>query len=94
MTSWRVCPSEEVNKSVMEFDYYHSAPAGSEEFEDYYKFARQVAIEDIELCERAQGNLNLGIYTEGILNPIKENGVICKSNLARLSCMCTDRYIY
>jgi phenylpropionate dioxygenase-like ring-hydroxylating dioxygenase large terminal subunit len=78
MTSWRVCPSEEPNNSVMEFDYYHPAPAGSEEFEDYYKFTRQVALEDKELCEKAQQNLNIGVYTEGILNPNKENGVVCR----------------
>lgn len=57
----------------MEFDYYHSGT--QEEFEEYYKFVRQVAMEDFELCEKAQENLERGIYGEGILNPIKENGV-------------------
>lgn len=41
----------------------------------YYKFVRQVAIEDFELCEIAQSNLERGVYGEGILNPEKENGV-------------------
>ncbi|KAI5461764.1 fungal-specific transcription factor domain-containing protein [Mariannaea sp. PMI_226] len=75
MSSFRICPSEDPQKTVMEFDYYHKSPVGSEEFENYYKFARNVAIEDHELCEKAQENLNIGIYTEGILNPNKENGV-------------------
>jgi hypothetical protein len=58
----------------MEFDYYHS---GTElEFEEYFKFVRQVALEDFELCEKAQENLCQGVYGEGILNPVKENGVV------------------
>jgi Ring hydroxylating alpha subunit (catalytic domain) len=57
----------------MEFDYYHQ---GSDvEFEEYFKFVRQVALEDFELCEKAQSNLQKGIYREEILNPKKENGV-------------------
>jgi hypothetical protein len=57
----------------MEFDYYHSGTDA--EFEEYYKFVRQVALEDFELCEKAQANLEKGVYSEGILNPNKENGV-------------------
>ena len=41
----------------------------------YFKFVRQVATEDFELCEIAQENLERGVYSEGILNPVKENGV-------------------
>ncbi|KAM5352819.1 hypothetical protein ACJ41O_005541 [Fusarium nematophilum] len=75
MSSFRINPSEDPAKTNMEFDYYHESPAGSEEFERYYKFARTVAVEDHELCEKAQENLNVGIYSEGVLNPNKENGV-------------------
>jgi len=57
----------------MEFDYYHKGT--DEEFEEYFKFVRQVAIEDFELCEKTQENLERGVYGEGILNPVKENGV-------------------
>jgi hypothetical protein len=42
----------------------------------YFKFVRQVALEDFELCEVAQRNLEIGVYGEGILNPRKENGVV------------------
>lgn len=41
-----------------------------------YRFVRQVALEDFELCEKAQQNLERGVYGEGILNPNKENGVV------------------
>lgn len=58
----------------MAFDYYHSGT--DEEFEEYFKFVRQVAMEDFELCEKAQENLERGVYGEGILNPVKENGVL------------------
>jgi hypothetical protein len=66
----------------MEFDYYHVAEG--EEFENYYKFVRQVALEDFELCEKAQANLEKGIYHEGILNPNQETGVACKLDTARI----------
>ena len=73
MSSFRTLPSPDPDVSRMEFDYYH---AGSdEEFEEYFKFVRQVALEDFELCEKAQENLQKGVYGEGILNPNKENGV-------------------
>lgn len=78
MSSFRACPTEDPTKTMMEFDYYHEQPLESEEFEKYYKLARTVAVEDHELCEKAQTNLNVGIYTEGILNPNRENGVACE----------------
>jgi hypothetical protein len=73
MSSFRVCPTEDPSLTRMEFDYYHKESGNK--FEDYYRFVRQVAMEDYELCEKAQGNLEKGVYSEGILNPEKENGV-------------------
>lgn len=74
MSSFRALPSSSPGISRMEFDYYHSGT--EEEFEEYFTFVRQVALEDFELCEVAQGNLEKGVYGEGILNPVKENGVV------------------
>lgn len=74
MSSFRTLPSPNPGISRMEFDYYHSGTEG--EFEEYFKFVRQVAMEDFELCEKAQENLERGVYGEGILNPVKENGVL------------------
>jgi hypothetical protein len=73
MSSFRTCPTSNPGVSRMEFDYYHQG--SDEEFEEYFKFVRQVAMEDFELCEKAQMNLERGVYVEGILNPNKENGV-------------------
>ncbi|TQB75899.1 hypothetical protein MPDQ_001500 [Monascus purpureus] len=73
MSSFRVCPTEDPNVTRMEFDYYHLE--SGDKFEEYFKFVRQVAMEDFELCEKAQDNLTKGIYNEGILNPEKETGV-------------------
>lgn len=78
MSSFRVCPTADPQVTRMEFDYYHLAEG--ERFEEYFKFVRQVAMEDYELCEKAQDNLARGVYHEGILNPEKENGVSCKFN--------------
>jgi len=76
MSSFRICPTEKPGVTRMEFDYYHLE--SGEKFEEYFKFVRQVAMEDYELCEKAQENLEKGIYAEGILNPVKETGVVCK----------------
>ena len=73
MSSFRAVPTTNPGVTRMEFDYYHSGTEA--EFAEYYKFVRQVATEDFDLCEKAQENLERGIYGEGILNPIKENGV-------------------
>jgi hypothetical protein len=76
MSSFRVCPTADPGVTRMEFDYYHVDNA--EKFEEYFKFVRQVAMEDFELCEKAQANLEKGVYNEGILNPVKETGVACE----------------
>lgn len=77
MSSFRVCPTEKPGVTRMEFDYYHIEEGAK--FEDYFQFTRQVAMEDFELCEKAQTNLEKGVYGEGILNPEKESGVACES---------------
>ena len=66
MSAFRVCPTSDPGTTRMEFDYYN-VDAG-QKFEDYYKFVRQVAIEDYELCEKAQCNLEKGVYAEGTCN--------------------------
>lgn len=77
MHTFRVCPTEKPGVTRMEFDYFHT---GDEQtFEQYFKFTRQVGMEDFELCEIAQENLEKGIYDMGILNPNKETGVACES---------------
>jgi hypothetical protein len=74
MSSFRVCPTAKPGVTRMEFDYYHEKDG--EEFEEYFKFVRKVAMEDYELCETAQANLEQGVYCQGVLNPKKEGGVI------------------
>lgn len=86
MTVFRVCPTKEPGVTRMEFDYFNVDEG--EKFEEYYRFVRQVAIEDFELCEVAQGNLERGVYAEGVLNPVKETGVVCEfSSLSLLECL-------
>lgn len=79
MSSFRVCPGEKVGETRMEFDYYFDdGKGGMEGFEDYFKFVRKVALEDFELCEVAQNNLERGVYSQGVLNQVKESGVLRK----------------
>jgi hypothetical protein len=39
---------------------------------------RQVAQEDFDLCVVAQENLERGVYSQGVLNRVKESGVLRK----------------
>ncbi|KAI0899556.1 hypothetical protein F4806DRAFT_492549 [Annulohypoxylon nitens] len=73
MSVFRVCPTENPGVTRMEFDYFNLKEG--EPFEEYFRFVRKVALEDFELCEKAQANLESGVYCQGILNPVKENGV-------------------
>jgi hypothetical protein len=66
----------------MEFDDYHEKEG--DEFEEYFKFVRKVAMEDYELCEVAQENMERGFYSQGVLNQVKE-GLFCVS--CGCSCM-------
>lgn len=79
LTCWRINPTEEPSRARMEFDYYHEAADGTPEFLEWYRFTRNVAVEDIELCEKSQANLDIGIYSAGLLNPEKEASVACAS---------------
>ncbi|KAK5051409.1 hypothetical protein LTR84_003061 [Exophiala bonariae] len=84
MSSFRVCPGEKVGETRMEFDYYFDdGNGGVEGFEDYFKFVRKVALEDFELCEVAQENLERGVYSQGVLNQVKESGVLHYQQMTR-----------
>ncbi|GME67527.1 unnamed protein product [Ambrosiozyma monospora] len=65
----------------MEFEYYFNG--SDEEYDKYFKFARQVAMEDIWLCEAAQKNLDMGVYPKGVLNPNAESGVVYYQKLLK-----------
>lgn len=80
MGVFRCCPLTG-SKCRMEFDYFFEG--SDEDFEKYFEFARQVAIEDIELCEACQKNLETGIYQVGTLNPDKEKGVVYYQQLIK-----------
>lgn len=84
------CNPVDANTCRMEFEYYFDEDGSEEEFLKYYNFARQVAIEDIELCVETQKNLKNGIYHRGILNPNKENGVIYYQNLIKEKVLAKD----
>ncbi|KAK8133052.1 hypothetical protein PG999_001225, partial [Apiospora kogelbergensis] len=91
MTSFRVCPAaaaaegdgndDDPEVTRMEFDYYNLDDGDA--FEAYFAFVRRVALEDYELCEAAQVNLAAGVYSQGLLNPVKENGVAHYQGLVR-----------
>jgi hypothetical protein len=59
--------------SRIENEVYRNHNASDEEFGNLCEFYKQVLDEDKELCERAQENLNGGVYINGELHPEKEN---------------------
>jgi phenylpropionate dioxygenase-like ring-hydroxylating dioxygenase large terminal subunit len=93
MSSFRVCPGNglehggrgQVGETRMEFDYYYDdgTESGMEGWDEYFKFVRRVAMEDFELCETAQANLQKGVYSQGILNEVKERGVVHYQQMTR-----------
>ncbi|CDK24454.1 unnamed protein product [Kuraishia capsulata CBS 1993] len=80
MGIFRCCPLTG-SKCRMEFDYFFDG--SDEDFEKYFNFARQVAVEDIELCESCQTNLECGMYQVGTLNPENERGVVYYQQLIK-----------
>lgn len=72
--------------SIIENEIYRHRDASDKEFADINAFYHQVLDEDKMLCEKAQENLNGGIYVNGELHPEKEK----VSALARIHVV----YIY
>jgi hypothetical protein len=60
-------------KSRIENEVYRHRDASDEEFNNLCEFYKQVLEEDKDLCNRAQENLNAGVFINGELHPEKEN---------------------
>lgn len=75
------CNPIDGNNCRLEFEYCFDG--SDEEYKSFYQFARQVATEDQRLCEECQKNLKTGMYSKGVLNPEKENGVIYYQDVFR-----------
>lgn len=72
--SLRVLPVSS-NRTLLLYDIYRKK-ADPSKVKDFVDFMQQLNVEDFYLCEDAQKNLDIGIYSTGPLHPDRENGVI------------------
>jgi choline monooxygenase len=72
-----------VNKSRLTYTFHFIETAEAKLIEDFRSFVDQVTDEDINICELVQKNLEAGVYTQGVLNPNRENGVAYFHSLVR-----------
>jgi choline monooxygenase len=65
---------------------FHFRDADSKEAGEFMQFIDDVTKEDMKIVTRVQQNLEAGIYTQGVLNPDRENGVMYFHSLVRAAC--------
>jgi choline monooxygenase len=64
-----------VNETELTYTFHFSQEADDKHISDFRAFVDQITDEDINICEQVQKNLQAGIYENGYLNPLRENGV-------------------
>ncbi|KAK6205759.1 Translation factor guf1 mitochondrial [Pestalotiopsis sp. IQ-011] len=82
------CIPISATQTKMEYEVYRGNEAPDEHFTWISEFFKQVLREDKDLCNAAQKNLEIGIFTNGVLHPQAEKGPLKgygKGTLARLS---------
>ena len=62
------------NKSVMYYEVWKNRNSMREEFDRLNLVYKRVMAEDKVLCERAQANINAGVFVNGELHPHMEKG--------------------
>lgn len=62
------------NKSVMYYEVWKNRNSTREEFDRLNLVYKRVMAEDKVLCERAQANINAGVFVNGELHPHMEKG--------------------
>ncbi|KAI4595546.1 hypothetical protein KJ359_006892 [Pestalotiopsis sp. 9143b] len=78
------CIPISATQTKMEYEVYRGNEAPDEHFTWISEFFKQVLREDKDLCNAAQKNLEIGIFTNGVLHPQAEKGY-GKGTLARVS---------
>src|SRR5271154_6675135 len=96
-TGWyliRISPLSSGRTSV-ECEYYKNKNATVAEMEEFLAFGKQVQKEvtcpfvnlvnnqDFDLCQQLQPNLKTGVYTNGFLHPMREEGVSFYQDIVR-----------
>ncbi|KAI9021841.1 putative phenylpropionate dioxygenase [Hyaloraphidium curvatum] len=63
-------------RTRLEYEIYANKNASKAEVDSFVEFFKKLEQEDFDLCEATQKNLEKGIYSKGVLHPVKETGVV------------------
>lgn len=80
--SFRMIPMA-VDRTILQYDVYRRIDGDRDEIDEFTRFMWQLNQEDFALCEQTQRNLEVGIYSTGVLHPEKERGVLYYQNLIK-----------
>lgn len=69
--------------STMYYEVWRNKHATDDEFDTISSLFKKVMSEDKLLCERAQANINSGVFVNGEMHPIKESGPLYFQNRCR-----------
>lgn len=61
-------------KSTMRYEVYRNKNSGDEDFNTISDMYKRIMSEDKYLCEKAQKNVNAGVFVNGLLHPEMEKG--------------------
>ena len=70
-------------KSTMHYEVYRNTKSSEEDFKTIADMYARVMSEDKVLCERAQQNLNAGVFINGAMHPRWERGPLFFQNTVR-----------
>lgn len=79
-----------VNETRLSYTFHFREPENEKMIREYFEFFEQVTQEDIDICEAVQRNLEVGVFKQGFLNPVRENGVAYFHSLIREALLGTD----
>lgn len=71
------------SKSSMQYQVFRSKHASDEAFDTVNQIYKRVMSEDKYLCDRAQRNINAGIFVNGELHPRLEKGPLYFQKMVR-----------
>jgi len=66
----------DVDRTQLTYTFHFRNGASEETINHFLEFVDQITKEDITICEAVQKNLAAGIFKNGYLNPVRENGVV------------------
>lgn len=79
-------------KTLIKYEVYRNKHASDEDFELIDSMYKRIMSEDKALCEAAQSNINIGVFTNGELHPKLEKGPLFFQGLVRKAVIDHHKY--